>query len=155
MRIGSGWDLHRLEEGRKLMIGGVEIPSEKGEVAHSDGDVLIHALIDAILGAHAKGDIGSHFPPSDARWKDADSRTLLSAVLEECPTDFVNIDCTIVLERPRLREHIDEIRASLARLLAIDAALISVKAKSAEGCLGELGKGDAISASATILTATP
>ena len=105
MRIGSGWDLHRLAPGRKLILGGVVIPSEKGEVAHSDGDVLIHALIDAILGSCARGDIGSHFPPSDEKWKDADSRLLLKSVLEETAPSFCNIDCTIVLQEPKLRGH--------------------------------------------------
>lgn len=155
MRIGSGWDLHRLVPGRPLVIGGVDIPSPLGEEAHSDGDVLLHALIDAILGAHAKGDIGSHFPPEDMKWKDADSKALLKAVLEECPTSFVNIDCTIILQRPKLREHVDSIRASLAQLLGVDISCVSVKAKSAEHCLAELGKGEAISASVTILTSTP
>lgn len=155
MRIGSGWDLHRLVPGRALVIGGVDIPSPLGEEAHSDGDVLLHALIDAILGAHAKGDIGSHFPPDDMKWKDADSKALLKTVLEDCPTSFVNIDCTIVLQRPKLREHVDSIRASLAQLLGIDVQLVSVKAKTAEHCLAELGSGEAISASVTILTSRP
>ena len=155
MRIGSGWDLHRLVPGRPLVIGGVDIPSPLGEEAHSDGDVLLHALIDAILGAHAKGDIGSHFPPENMKWKDADSKALLKAVLEECPTSFVNIDCTIILQRPKLREHVDSVRASLAQLLGVDISCVSVKAKTAEHCLEELGKGEAISASVTILTSTP
>lgn len=151
MRIGSGWDLHRLVEGRKLMIGGLEIPSPVGEEAHSDGDVLVHALIDAILGAYAKGDIGSHFPPSDDRWKDADSKALLESVLEECTPSFINIDCTVILQKPRLREHVDAIRASLAKLLSIDIQQVSVKAKTAEHCLAELGEGRAIEASVTLL----
>ena len=137
MRIGSGYDIHVLVPGRPLMLGGIRIPSDKGEMAHSDGDVLIHALIDAILGAYAKGDIGSHFPPSDVRWKDADSRTLLSMVLDECRPVFSNIDCTVFLEKPRLREHIDIIRESLSRLLSLDVDRISVKAKTAEKVLVE------------------
>lgn len=151
MRIGSGYDIHVLVPGRPLMLGGIRIPSDKGEMAHSDGDVLIHALIDAILGAYAKGDIGSHFPPSDVRWKDADSRTLLSMVLDECRPAFSNIDCTVFLEKPRLREHIDIIRESLSRLLSLDADRISVKAKTAEKCFGELGSGDAVVAAVTVL----
>lgn len=151
MRIGSGYDIHVLVPGRPLMLGGIRIPSDKGEMAHSDGDVLIHALIDAILGAYAKGDIGSHFPPSDERWKDADSRTLLSMVLDECRPAFSNIDCTVFLEKPRLREHIDIIRESLSRLLSLDADRISVKAKTAEKCFGELGSGDAVVAAVTVL----
>ena len=151
MRIGSGYDIHVLVPGRPLMLGGIRIPSDKGEMAHSDGDVLIHALIDAILGAYAKGDIGSHFPPSDERWKDADSRTLLSMVLDECRPVFSNIDCTVFLEKPRLREHIDIIRESLSRLLSLDVDRISVKAKTAEKCFGELGSGDAVVAAVTVL----
>lgn len=151
MRIGSGYDIHVLVPGRPLMLGGIRIPSDKGEMAHSDGDVLIHALIDAILGAYAKGDIGSHFPPSDVRWKDADSRTLLSMVLDECRPAFSNIDCTVFLEKPRLREHIDIIRESLSRLLSLDVDRISVKAKTAEKCFGELGSGDAVVAAVTVL----
>lgn len=151
MRIGSGYDIHVLVPGRPLMLGGIRIPSDKGEMAHSDGDVLIHALIDAILGAYAKGDIGSHFPPSDERWKDADSRTLLSMVLDECRPAFSNIDCTVFLEKPRLREHIDIIRKSLSRLLSLDVDRISVKAKTAEKCFGELGSGDAVVAAVTVL----
>ena len=151
MRIGSGYDIHVLVPGRPLMLGGIRIPSDKGEMAHSDGDVLIHALIDAILGAYAKGDIGSHFPPSDERWKDADSRTLLSMVLDECRPAFSNIDCTVFLEKPRLREHIDIIRESLSRLLSLDVDRISVKAKTAEKCFGELGSGDAVVTAVTVL----
>ena len=151
MRIGSGYDIHVLVPGRPLMLGGIRIPSDKGEMAHSDGDVLIHALIDAILGAYAKGDIGSHFPPSDERWKDADSRTLLSMVLDECRPAFSDIDCTVFLEKPRLREHIDIIRESLSRLLSLDVDRISVKAKTAEKCFGELGSGDAVVAAVTVL----
>lgn len=151
MRIGSGYDIHVLVPGRPLMLGGIRIPSDKGEMAHSDGDVLIHALIDAILGAYAKGDIGSHFPPSDEQWKDADSRTLLSMVLDECRPAFSNIDCTVFLEKPRLREHIDIIRESLSRLLSLDVDRISVKAKTAEKCFGELGSGDAVVAAVTVL----
>ena len=151
MRIGNGYDIHVLVPGRPLMLGGIRIPSDKGEMAHSDGDVLIHALTDAILGAYAKGDIGSHFPPSDEQWKDADSRTLLSMVLDECRPAFSNIDCTVFLEKPRLREHIDIIRESLSRLLSLDVDRISVKAKTAEKCFGELGSGDAVVAAVTVL----
>ena len=151
MRIGSGYDIHRMITGRPLLLGGVRIESEKGEDAHSDGDVLIHALIDALLGTAACGDIGSHFPPSDSKWKDADSKDLLKAVLNEISVKIINIDSTIYLEKPKLRNHIDSIRASLANLLDIDISLVSVKAKTAEGCLGELGQGDAIAAAVTLL----
>ncbi len=153
MRIGTGWDLHRLSEGRKLILGGVQIPSTKGEVAHSDGDVLVHAIIDAILGALAKGDIGSHFPDNDPAYKDADSIALLKQVITEDlpPYSIVNIDTTLILQKPKLREHIDSIREQLAKAMEIDVNCISVKAKTAEGILGELGTGDAITAQASVL----
>ena len=151
MRIGQGWDVHRMVPGRALMLGGIQIPSEKGEDGHSDGDVLLHALIDALLGVDAKGDIGSHFPPSDMRWKDADSKRLLGIVLEDFNHRIVNVDSTIVLERPHLRKHIDSIRASLASLLGIDIKDVSVKAKTAEHLFSELGDGDAITATVVIL----
>lgn len=151
MRIGQGFDLHRMKEGRRLMLGGVEIPSPKGEDAHSDGDVLIHALIDAILGSKALGDIGTFFPPSDMRWKDADSRELLKRTLSIADVSIINIDCSIILQTPKLGPHIMRIRQSLASLLNIDAGDISVKAKTAEHILGELGTGDAIAAEVTLL----
>lgn len=151
MRIGSGYDIHRLVEGRKLYLGGIVIPSPLGEEAHSDGDVLLHAVIDAYLGAAALGDIGSHFPPEDQKWKDADSTKLLEAVLEECKVKLINLDATIFLERPKLRPHVEAIRESLAKLLKTDISRISVKAKTAEKCFGELGDGRAIVAAVTIL----
>lgn len=151
MRIGQGFDLHRLSEGRPLIIGGVRIPSEKGEVAHSDGDVLIHAIIDAILGAKALGDIGTYFPPSDEKWKDIDSTILLMKTLEIADIRLINLDCTIILQRPKLGPHIQEIRKSLSSLLSTDISNISVKAKTAEHILGELGSGDAIIAEVSVL----
>ncbi len=153
MRVGTGWDLHRLGAGRTLILGGVPIPSEKGEIAHSDGDVLIHAIIDAILGALAKGDIGSHFPDTDPRFKDISSTTLLKQVLEQDlpPYRIENLDTTIILQKPKLREHIDAVRLNLAQILHLDVACISVKAKTAEGILGELGTGDAIIVQASVL----
>ena len=150
MRIGFGNDIHRLVTGRPLVIGGVTIPSDKGEEAHSDGDVLIHAIIDSILGAKALGDIGALFPPSDAKWKDADSRELLKAVLKLFKPDIINIDATITLERPKLRGYIEEIRKELSKLLDIDISQVSIKAKTNEG-LGDIGSGNAIKAECVIL----
>lgn len=152
MRIGQGFDLHRLKEGRRLLLGGVEIPSDMGEDAHSDGDVLLHALIDALLGSKALGDIGQHFPPSDMRYKDMDSRELLKRTLALAPFHIINIDCNIILQMPKLSPHIMDIRKSLAALLDMDVSDISVKAKTAEHILGELGRGEAIAAEVTLLT---
>ncbi len=151
MRIGQGWDVHRMVEGRALVLGGVHIPSSKGEDGHSDGDVLLHALIDALLGVDANGDIGSHFPPSDMRWKDADSRELLGLTLKDFHHRIINVDSTIILQTPKLREHIDSIRESLASLLGMDMKDVSVKAKTAEHLFGELGTGDAITADVVVL----
>ncbi len=150
MRIGFGNDIHRLAEGRALMLGGIAIPSKKGEIAHSDGDVLLHALIDALLGAKALGDIGALFPPSDAKYKDADSKELLKKVLELTKPEIINIDATITLEAPKLRGYIDSIRESLSELLSIDVSRVSIKAKTNEG-LGEIGSGAAIKAECIIL----
>ena len=150
MRIGFGNDIHRLVTGRPLVIGGVTIPSDKGEEAHSDGDVLIHAIIDSILGAKALGDIGALFPPSDAKWKDADSKELLKAVLKLSKPDIINIDATITLERPKLRGYIEEIRKELSKLLDIDISQVSIKAKTNED-LGDIGSGNAIKAECVIL----
>jgi len=156
MRIGSGWDIHRLEEGATLILGGVIIPSPKGLVAHSDGDVLIHAIIDAILGALAQGDIGTHFPDTDPRYNGVSSVELLNHVIQKIlpPYSIVNIDTTIILQEPKLRAHIDSIRYSLADILELSIDCVSVKAKTAERLLGELGSGDAIEAHATVLLTT-
>jgi 2-C-methyl-D-erythritol 2,4-cyclodiphosphate synthase len=153
MRIGTGWDLHRLSTGRKLILGGVVIPSEKGEVAHSDGDVLVHAIIDALLGALAKGDIGSHFPDTDPAYKNVSSLSLLKKVIEEelSPYQIENIDTTIILQQPKLRKYIEVIRSNLATVMQLQLNQVSVKAKTAEGILGELGSGDAIIAEAVVL----
>jgi len=152
-RIGQGWDLHRLVAGRRLMLGGIEVPSDKGEEAHSDGDVLLHAIIDALLGAAALGDIGSHFPPSDPRWKDADSRVLAAtatALVREAGYEPVNLDCTVVLERPRLGPWKNAMCDSIARVLGMDARAVSVKAKTSEG-VDAVGEGRAIEASAAVI----
>lgn len=152
-RIGQGWDLHRLVSGRRLMLGGIEIPSDKGEEAHSDGDVLLHAVIDALLGAAALGDIGSHFPPSDARWKDADSRVLAAtaaALVRDAGYEPVNLDCTVVLEKPRLGPWKDAMRDSIARALGMASGAVSVKAKTSEG-VDAAGEGRAIEAYAVVI----
>jgi 2-C-methyl-D-erythritol 2,4-cyclodiphosphate synthase len=153
MRIGTGWDVHRLAEGRKFILGGIVIPSEQGEVAHSDGDVLVHAIIDAILGALAKGDIGSHFPDTDPAFKDADSLQLLTHVLTEDlpPYSIEHIDTTVIVQRPKLREHIDAIRENLAKTMHLEISQVSVKAKTAEGILGELGTAEAVMTQAVVL----
>ncbi|MBG0768106.1 MAG: 2-C-methyl-D-erythritol 2,4-cyclodiphosphate synthase [Sphaerochaeta sp.] len=153
MRIGTGWDVHRLAEGRKFILGGILIPCERGEVAHSDGDVLVHAIIDAILGALAEGDIGSHFPDTDPALNDVDSLQLLTRVIEEDlpPYSIENIDTTVIVQRPKLREHIDAIRENLARVMHLEISQVSVKAKTAEGLLGELGTAEAVIAQAVVL----
>ena len=135
MRIGFGYDSHRFEPGRRLVLGGVEFPGETGLKGHSDADVLIHAIIDALLGAAALGDIGSHFPDTDPKWKGADSAKLLEAVVVEVlGAGFVirNVDATVICERPKLRPKIDEIRRRLSELLSIPVGSISVKGKTNE-----------------------
>ncbi len=150
MRIGFGYDNHRLIANRPLMVGGIEIPSPLGEDAHSDGDVLIHAIIDALLGAMAMGDIGSHFPPSDERYKNIDSKILLAETMNETKADIINLDATVILEKIRLRKHIEDIRKSLADLLNLDISRISVKAKTHEG-VDATGKNEAVEAYAVVL----
>jgi 2-C-methyl-D-erythritol 2,4-cyclodiphosphate synthase len=147
-RIGLGKDLHRLAAGRRFLLGGVEIPFEKGELGHSDGDVLAHALADALLGAAALGDIGELFPPNDPAWKDADSMKLLLISwnkIREAGWRIVNIDCVITCEKPRVLPFRDKICAILADTLGIEKKTIFVKGKTNEG-LGELGKGEAVEA---------
>ncbi|MBO5770345.1 MAG: 2-C-methyl-D-erythritol 2,4-cyclodiphosphate synthase [Spirochaetales bacterium] len=150
MRVGFGNDIHRLEEGRKLFVGGVLLPHTKGAVAHSDGDVLIHALIDAILGALSKGDIGTFFPPEDKKYKDIDSKLLLGEILKITNPEFVNIDAVITLEGFKLLPYKNQIRESIAELCKIDVDRVSVKAKTNEG-LDALGKGEAIKAEVILL----
>ena len=150
MRVGIGSDIHRLEEGRKLVIGGITIPYDKGEKAHSDGDVLIHAIIDAILGAYSMDDIGKHFPDNAAETEGMNSEEILKTVLIMTQCKIVNIDTTVNLEKPRLRPYIQNIRENLSRIMGIPLDRISVKAKTAEG-LGPVGEGLAISAEAAVL----
>ena len=135
MRIGFGYDSHRFDETRPLMLGGVRIPDSPGLKGHSDADVLIHAVIDALLGAAALGDIGSHFPDTDVRWKGADSAELLASVVAEVRAAGYrvgNIDATVICERPRLRPYVDAIRTRLASLLGVDIGAVSVKGKTNE-----------------------
>jgi 2-C-methyl-D-erythritol 4-phosphate cytidylyltransferase/2-C-methyl-D-erythritol 2,4-cyclodiphosphate synthase len=152
-RVGTGFDLHRLAPGRPLMIGGVAVPSEAGPVAHSDGDVVCHAITDAILGGAALGDIGRHFPDSDPRWKDAAGLDLLgraAALIAEAGFAIVNVDATVVLERPKIKDHVDKMRAVVAGALAVDVGCVSIKGKTNEG-VDALGRGEAIAAHAIAL----
>ena len=148
MRVGIGYDSHRFAPGRRLVLGGIEIPSERGLNGHSDADVVAHAITDALLGAAALGDIGTHFPPSDPRWKDADSLELLAQVrrwLTERGYRVGNVDVTIVCEAPRLGPFIAEMRARLAATLEIETERISIKAKTNEG-MGWIGRGEGVAA---------
>lgn len=149
-RIGQGYDVHRLTENRKLIIGGVEIPYEKGLLGHSDADVLLHAVSDAILGAAALGDIGCLFPDNDMKFKDADSLLLLKEVvrvLNENGYCIVNIDSTVIAQMPKMKPHIPLMRKNIATACGIDESFVSVKATTEEG-MGFTGSGDGISAQA-------
>jgi 2-C-methyl-D-erythritol 2,4-cyclodiphosphate synthase len=155
-RIGIGCDTHRLVEGRPLILGGVKITAERGAEGHSDGDVLAHALADAILGALCEGDLGLHFPDNDPQWKDADSLELLARVnrlAHERGFQVVNADATITLERPKLRDNIAAMRESLAGTLDVDKSCVSVKAKTGEG-LDAVGRGEAVTVQAIVLLMT-
>ena len=135
IRIGSGYDIHRLSEGRKLLLGGIEIPFSKGEEAHSDGDVLLHAIIDALLGASALGDIGSFFPPEDEQWKDASSVSLLKIVWNKILEDgwhLENLDCIVKLEKPKFLPYRAKVIKSIAECLDVNENQVFVKAKTAE-----------------------
>ena len=147
---GIGYDLHRLVEGPKLMLGGVEVPFEKGPQGHSDGDVLSHALCDALLGAASLGDIGTHFPDTDPKWKGVSSLLFLEQtrkLLDERGLRIVHVDAIVVCERPRLGPHFPAMRAALGKSLGISVDQISLKAKTNEGT-GEIGRGEAIAAQA-------
>ncbi|MDP3114799.1 MAG: 2-C-methyl-D-erythritol 2,4-cyclodiphosphate synthase [Candidatus Cloacimonadaceae bacterium] len=153
LRIGIGYDVHRLIPARKLILGGVEIPFEKGLDGHSDADVLIHAIIDAILGALALGDIGSHFPDTNPAYKGMDSSVLLkhcASLMRGNHYDIVNLDSTVCAKEPKLRDHIDAMRIRLAEILATDVGAISIKATTEEG-LGVSGCGEGISATCVVL----
>jgi len=155
LRIGQGYDCHRLAEGRRMVIGGVELPlaNDMGLLGHSDADVLLHAITDAVLGSMAAGDIGQHFSDRDPRWKDADSRMLLRAVLgmpQFAAWRLVNLDCTITAEAPKMAPHIPAIRASIAEIFGCGVEAVSVKAKTNER-LDAVGEGRAIQANAVLL----
>ena len=152
-RIGIGQDTHRLVAGRPLVLGGVRIAFELGAEGHSDSDALAHALIDALLGAMSDGDIGTHFPDSSPRWKDADSFDMLAHVMKRIEArgfHVVNTDATVMLERPKLREYISSMRVNVARTLKMDVECVSVKAKTGEG-LDAVGRGEAVAAQAIVL----
>lgn len=153
MRIGHGYDVHRLVAGRPLILGGVTVPSDVGLDGHSDADVLTHAVIDALLGAAALGDIGALFPDTDAAWKDADSIGLLRAVVgrvRDAGWTVGNVDATVVLQRPKLRPHIDAMRERLAGALGVGVGQVSVKATTGEG-MGFVGAGEGAAAHAVAL----
>jgi 2-C-methyl-D-erythritol 2,4-cyclodiphosphate synthase len=157
MRVGQGFDAHALVAGRRLVIGGVEIPHDKGLAGHSDADVLIHALCDALLGAAALGDIGAHFPDNDARYKGIDSRRLLREVavlLARNRYRVENVDATVIAQAPRMAPHIAAMRANLASDLGIEIEAVSVKAKTTEK-LGFVGRGEGIAAEAVVLLESP
>ena len=157
MHIGMGYDVHRLVEGRDLIIGGVNIPYEKGLLGHSDADVLVHAIMDALLGAAALGAIGKHFPDTDPKYKGADSVALLREVgkmLDENHYLIENIDATIIAQAPKMRPHIDKMRENIAEALGIELSQINVKATTEEG-LGFTGSGEGISSQAICLLTSP
>ena len=148
LRVGIGYDVHSLTSGRRLVLGGIEIPFDKGLSGWSDADVLTHAIIDALLGAAARGDIGSHFPPGDPQYKDISSLILLERIRDELAENgwqVNNIDATVVAERPRLREFIDQMRGQLSQTLGININQVSVKAHTSEQ-LGFVGRGEGIAA---------
>jgi 2-C-methyl-D-erythritol 2,4-cyclodiphosphate synthase len=145
---GIGFDSHRLSEGRRLLIGGVQIPYERGLDGHSDSDVLAHAIIDALLGACGMGDIGEHFPDNDERWRDADSIALLAevvAMLARAGHSIVNVDCTVIMEAPKLAPHRQAIRARLAETLGLAPQRVNVKASTGER-MGFVGRGEGVAA---------
>ena len=153
MRIGEGWDVHALVPGRKLVLGGVEIPFERGLLGHSDADVLLHAITDALLGAAGLGDIGHHFPDSDARFKGADSLVLLAEAARRVRQEgwqIGNVDSTVIAQAPRLAPYIDAMRQRIAQALELTPSQVNVKAKTAEK-LGPVGQGSCIEARAVAL----
>lgn len=157
MRVGTGYDVHRLAEGRKCIIGGVEIPYERGLLGHSDADVLLHAVMDALLGAAALGDIGRHFPDTDPAYQGISSLKLLEHVaklLEENLFFVENIDATIIAQAPKMRPYIDQMRENIAKTLGLEMGQVNVKATTEEG-LGFTGRGEGISAQAVCLLTSP
>lgn len=157
MRTGIGYDLHRLVRGKKLILGGIHIPYKKGEKAHSDGDVLLHAITDALLGATGIGDIGEFFPPDDIKWKNANSAILLKTVWSKIKREgwiFENLDCVILIEEPKILPFRNEIRSSIANILDVEYERIFLKAKTGEG-LGIIGRGKAVAVICTVLLHEP
>ena len=153
IRIGQGYDVHAFGDGDHVMLGGVRVPHEHGVLAHSDGDVVLHALCDAMLGALTLGDIGRHFPPSDPQWKDADSRAFLrhcNALIRDCGWHVGNTDITVVCERPKVGPHAQAMREAIASDLGIDVDAVSIKATTTE-TLGFTGRGEGIAAQAVCL----
>jgi 2-C-methyl-D-erythritol 2,4-cyclodiphosphate synthase len=153
MRVGSGFDIHAFGPGDAVMLGGVRVPHTRGVVAHSDGDVLLHALVDALLGAAGLGDIGQHFPDSDPRWRGVDSRHFVHVtlqLLEQHQWRIVNADLTLLAEAPRIAPHRDAIRSALAELLRLPLSDVNLKATTTEH-LGALGRGEGLAAMATVL----
>jgi 2-C-methyl-D-erythritol 2,4-cyclodiphosphate synthase len=156
MRIGLGYDSHRFDARRELILGGVHIPGHAGLLGHSDGDAVAHAVIDAILGAAAAGDVGSHFPPSDDAWKDADSIGLLErvgVVLRERGYEVINVDVTVVCETPKIRPHATAMAGRLAGAMTISADRVSIKGKTNEG-MGWIGSGEGLAVHAVALIGT-
>ena len=155
MRIGTGYDVHRLVEGRNLVLGGVLIPYEKGLLGHSDADVLLHAIMDALLGAAALGDIGRHFPDTDPKWEGASSLSLLKHVfslLDAAGYSIINIDATIIAQRPKLAPYLQEMKEQIAQVLCLRDSQLNLKATTEEG-LGFTGRGEGIAAKAVCLLA--
>lgn len=153
LRIGYGYDVHQLAAGEELWLGGVLVPSDFGAVGHSDADVLLHVICDALFGARAMGDIGAHFPDTDPAFKGIDSKILLRETVQKVCTEgwsVVNVDATVCLERPKLRPHVDAMRACIAEILDIPVDRVGVKATTTER-LGFVGKGEGISAHAAVL----
>jgi 2-C-methyl-D-erythritol 2,4-cyclodiphosphate synthase len=149
--VGIGFDSHRLAAGRRLVIGGVHVPYERGLDGHSDADVLAHAVIDALLGAAGLGDIGEHYPDTDERWRDADSMQLLADVVQRVQAEGLeieNLDCTVVMETPKLAPHRQAIRSRLSEVLGLELARVNVKASTGEG-MGFVGRGEGVVALAT------
>ncbi|MBL7964544.1 MAG: 2-C-methyl-D-erythritol 2,4-cyclodiphosphate synthase [Flavobacteriales bacterium] len=153
IRVGFGFDVHRLQAGRPLKLGGVEIPAEKGALGHSDADVLLHSICDALLGAAGMADIGHHFPDTDMRWKDADSRMLLAEVVRLIGTAgwrVGNVDCSLVLERPKIKPHLEAMKAEVAALLNVSLDAVGIKATTNEK-LGYVGREEGVCAYAVAL----
>jgi 2-C-methyl-D-erythritol 2,4-cyclodiphosphate synthase len=153
LRIGHGFDAHRLVAGRPLHLGGIEVPHGRGLEGHSDGDCVLHAVCDALLGAAGQGDMGRHFPSRDPRWRGVESRVFLEEVrrlLAAADCSLVNLDVTVIAQEPVLASHLEPIRDAIAGILGVEAEQVSVKAKSTDG-LGALGRGEGIAALATVL----